>query len=567
VSLTLQPAIQPQAESQSPRRALRPVPPLVPLEAEPAVAAVTVPVAVPVAVTVAAGWYADPMGTAHLRWWDGAAWTANLIEMAPVEPDPAVAAASAVSAVSQTEPAFTATEAVADSSANVVEDAGLPAVLPVYEPAGAVEVASIASPAAASPSTGPVPALSRRQLRERVGRLTSAPVATEIAQDPIRAAVPDSAELVAPPVVPAPVLSIDSGPSESDDRSISASVARAAGFLDPAEVLDSSIPRAWIGAARPVVVATSASVAAVSFVAPAELAPVLPRTEPSAPAPLGARADDPATAVGGNSPISGSLGFILPPDPFAHLAAGAAPQAPPVFVAAAIAVPSAVAPLASGTRSTTWPVWVLALLPVLQAAYAWLLLRPMHLAAGLPLGIGLLTAPMILALVLAGIDRRTLRRRGFDRVAPIALAIVPPFYLILRAVRVGVAGIGPLLVWLLGQGAVISLILLHLPATVALLPAGLLPVTTPVVASAPISAAERASELTPTGMAAALTTQTLAKNLHFGPISCPALPSTVDGTAVTCVGTLASVRLNLNVVVDSSLPNSAFALVSEAPAA
>jgi hypothetical protein len=73
--------------------------------------------------------------------------------------------------------------------------------------------------------------------------------------------------------------------------------------------------------------------------------------------------------------------------------------------------------------------------------------------------------------------------------------------------------------------------------------------------------------LTPTGMAAALTAQTLGKNLHFESISCPALPATSDGTTVTCVGTIASVRMNLNVVVDSSLPNSAFALLSEAPAA
>ena len=59
----------------------------------------------------------------------------------------------------------------------------------------------------------------------------------------------------------------------------------------------------------------------------------------------------------------------------------------------------------------------------------------------------------------------------------------------------------------------------------------------------------------PTGMAAELTRQTRAKNLTFSPISCPPIPVTLDGTAVTCVGILASVKMNLNVVIDSRLPN------------
>ena len=87
-----------------------------------------------------------------------------------------------------------------------------------------------------------------------------------------------------------------------------------------------------------------------------------------------------------------------------------------------------------------------------------------------------------------------------------------------------------------------------------------------MVISSPITVAQRAAELTPSGMAAELTRQTLAKNLNFSSISCPPIPVTLDGTSVSCVGTLASVKMKLTVVIDSALPNSAFALVSEAPA-
>jgi hypothetical protein len=262
---------------------------------------------------------------------------------------------------------------------------------------------------------------------------------------------------------------------------------------------------------------------------------------------------------------TGGLGFILPPDPFATPQA-AALATPPSFVPAAV-VPGAQAPAKPTGGSNTLAIWIFAILPVVQAAAIWALFGLLSVGTDLLLRGALLAAPVVINLLLAAIDRRVLRRRGFAKVAPTVLALIPFVYLLVRTIRVGAGGIAPFLGWLLLQTVSYAFILLQLPTIFALVPLSSDTVVAPVVASGPITAAERAAQLTPTGMAAALTSQTLAKNLHFADITCPTIPATVDGTAVTCVGSLASVRMNLNVVVDSSLPNSAFALVSEAPAA
>jgi hypothetical protein len=204
---------------------------------------------------------------------------------------------------------------------------------------------------------------------------------------------------------------------------------------------------------------------------------------------------------------------------------------------------------------------------VVHAAAVWLVLGLLDLGGDPIIRYSVLGAPLFLYVLLAFVDGRVLRRRGFPRTASAVLALIPALYLLVRAIRVGAAGVVPLLLWLLLQTAAFSFVLLQLPTVFALVPLSTPPAaTSAVVASGPITAAQRAAELTPTGMAAELTRQTLAKKLTFSSISCPAIPVTLDGTAVTCVGTIDSVKMNLNVVIDSTLPNSAFALVSEAPA-
>ena len=264
---------------------------------------------------------------------------------------------------------------------------------------------------------------------------------------------------------------------------------------------------------------------------------------------------------------SPAFGFTLPPDPFAtpSVALAAELQAVPL-ASVPLPVPSAI--IAPAARSTTAAVWLFTLLPAVHASLVWFELVWLGLGSDRLVLYSVVGAPLFLYLVFAVADRQLLRSRGFERTAPVVLALVPPIYLLVRAIRVGAAGVVPLLLWLLLQITACSFLLIQFPAffaEISLTPAA--DSAPSAVLSGPITDAQRAAELTPSGMAAELTRQARAKNLTFSSISCPPIPVTLDGTAVTCVGTLASVKMNLNVVIDSKLPNSAFVLVSEAPAA
>ena len=271
--------------------------------------------------------------------------------------------------------------------------------------------------------------------------------------------------------------------------------------------------------------------------------------------------------------VAGGLGFTLPPDPFA-IASAALPgelQATPEVFMPRSAAPSvlAVSPIrVVSSRSTTVAICVFTLLPFIHLAIVWFVLIWLDLGSDQMVRYSVLVAPLFLYFILAVTDSRLLRSRGLAPTANAVLALIPPLYLLVRAIRVGAAGVVPLLLWLLLQTAACSFLLLQFPAIVSMVPHAPASGSAPIaVVSGPITDAQRAAELTPTGMAAELTRQTRAKNLTFSTISCPPIPVTLDGTAVTCVGILASVKMNLNVLIDSRLPNSAFVLVSEAPTA
>jgi hypothetical protein len=508
----------------------------------------------PTVASIAAGWYADPMGGPLSRWWDGSAWTGRLAEEAPGDPG---AAASIAATTVEDAPVETAPVESHVPATDLLEPAP---VEPVIEP-----VASVA----AAP-------MSRRQLRELVGPLTTTPVAADESHeaeeseradasraDRIDPAQPSATKtpspfdaLLLPVDAVLPVGSLPEAPAAVPARADSSATAS----LPPA--VDSTIARPWIGAAAPLVPAASVPVGFEVVSAPTS-GPVAVE----APAAAAQATSEQATTVSVQpAPSIGSLGFSLPPDPFATPDA-ALKATPPPYVPPTAPVPTPHTALAVTAPSTTWAIWLLALLPVVHAALIWVLLDLLQLGGGLVLRYVVLFAPVVIYLALARADHQMLRRRGFVKVAPTALALVPVLYLLIRAIRVGASGVVPLLAWLLLQTGAYAFLLLQLPAVFALVPLSEPTSAAPVVAvSGPISAVQRAAELTPSGMAAALTTQTLAKNLHFESIVCPAIPVTVDGTAVSCVGTLASVKMNLNVVVDSSLTDSAFALVGESPA-
>ncbi|MFM9917969.1 hypothetical protein [Lacisediminihabitans sp. H27-G8] len=441
------------------------------------------------------------------------------------------------------------------------------------EPAAVVPTAMPGTPSAA-PADAPAAPLSRRQLRELVGPLTTGPVPTDAAEagavqahaaDVAVAGDPGPAPEATPllfaafaagvpteSAAPSPFEALFS-PSPAERESAESAPFDATAFLGTTPVSDSSVARPWIAAAAPLVPA--ASVPAAVAVQPT---PTM-------------RAEAPAAGVAESATPSFSaapLGFLLPPDPFATAAATG--EAEPVVLAPTFVAPVAlviVPTLAKPTRSNTAAVWLFVLLPILHVALVWCVLVWLDLGGDLLVRYTVLAAPLLLYLVFAFADRRVLRSRGFERPASVVLALIPPVYLLVRAIRVGAAGVVPLLLWLLLQTAAYSFVLLQFPAVFALAPLTPAADSAPVaVVSGPITDAQRAAELTPTGMAAELTRQTLAKNLTFSSISCPTIPVTLDGTAVTCVGTLDSVKMNLNVVIDSTLPNSAFALVSEAPA-
>ena len=541
VSLTLHSDTEAQDAAPSRRSALRGAP-------QPAAdfASVIESAEEPLAALIAPGWYADPVGGEQSRWWNGTAWTAELS-------------------------GETAVESVADGVRGVVAE---PIVLaePVVlaEPTVLVE-AAVKAPAAP---------LSRRQLRELVGPLTTAPalinatVETSLAPAPIGLLITsDPAPDAAPPPAAVPndtdALSpfealFESAPAERESTQPTAPSATA--FLDSTDLSDSSVALPWIGAA---------GFASASVPAPAQPDPTGPPAVLVADPlePLGiAVSTTPTAQPPAIAPFSaltssrGALGFSLPPDPFAMMFAAveATPQ-PFGSLSPAAVVPGPVSALSA--RSTTVAVWLFALLPIVHAAAVWLIFGLLDLGANPVIHYSVLAAPLFFYPVLAFVDGRELRGRGFSRTASAVFALIPPLYLLVRAIRVGKAGVVPLLLCLLLQTAAFSFVLVQLPAVFALGPLTAPGAATPaVVISSPITDAQRAAELTPSGMAAELTRQTLAKNLTFSSISCPPIPVTLDGTSVSCVGILASVKMKLIVVIDSTLPNSAFALMSEAPA-
>jgi hypothetical protein len=221
-------------------------------------------------------------------------------------------------------------------------------------------------------------------------------------------------------------------------------------------------------------------------------------------------------------------------------------------------------------KSITWAVWVLALLPIVHFALIWLLIDELHTSQGLSLRYVLFGAPTIVYLALARADHQALIRNGHGTVAHTGWAVIPPLYLLIRCVRAGGASVWPLIAWLLLEGAAIAFLVLQSPAVFGSFDAASTSGSTLTASTSvgrPLTEAERAAQLTPTGMAAKLQSDLVATKLKFSDVTCPAIPSTDDGTRVVCTGMLASVKMDLTVLIDSAEPNVAFGLVGESVSA
>jgi hypothetical protein len=112
--------------------------------------------------------------------------------------------------------------------------------------------------------------------------------------------------------------------------------------------------------------------------------------------------------------------------------------------------------------SSTVAVWIFAALPILQLVLIWLVFEKLTLSNASVFRLPVLIGPIVIYLLLALFDNRVLAAKGYEPRALPVFAIIPPLYLIIRAVRVGSAGVAPLVVWLVLQVAVGGVLILVL---------------------------------------------------------------------------------------------------------
>ena len=221
--------------------------------------------------------------------------------------------------------------------------------------------------------------------------------------------------------------------------------------------------------------------------------------------------------------------------------------------------------------TNNWAIWVFAALPILHLAIIWYIYTSLQPAFDSPIRWAVLLGPIVFYILLAAVDLSILKRNGHVNLPSVLLAIIPLLYLGIRSARLGVRTLPPLVVWILLQaGAVIALMLVF-PTIYSQLTSAADPTPTsvaaPVVATTSLTSAQRAAELTPTGMASEITKQLAAKNVTLKSVTCPPLQSTQDAVTVTCVGSVDDgTSLNIVVAVDSSNKTSAFDIVSSGPA-
>lgn len=99
----------------------------------------------------------------------------------------------------------------------------------------------------------------------------------------------------------------------------------------------------------------------------------------------------------------------------------------------------------------TAPVWIIALIPLLQLVVGLLWLVGVGAVPNAGVGVAVLVVPYLAVVALAVFDRAALRRAGHEHTAHWAWAFLSaPVYLVARSMalsRVGGLGLGPLLVW------------------------------------------------------------------------------------------------------------------------
>lgn len=197
--------------------------------------------------------------------------------------------------------------------------------------------------------------------------------------------------------------------------------------------------------------------------------------------------------------------------------------------------------------SQTGPIWFLALYPLISVVVTLVLgaiaggmtgALPQFAAGG---------ASLVVTLILCSSDSRLLRERGY-RPPGWGWGFIPIVYFILRLVRVGKDSLWPFLVWVGLQVVLYVIILL----------AVLLPLIAGGAFDGPISQSERASQLTPAGMAEQLGADLTEAGIDVTSVVCPPLPSTDAGTEVQCQVETPTTTMYVVVAVTPSEPGTAF---------
>ena len=199
--------------------------------------------------------------------------------------------------------------------------------------------------------------------------------------------------------------------------------------------------------------------------------------------------------------------------------------------------------------SQTAPIWFLALYPLISVVVTLVLGAIVGGMTGTVPQVAAGGASLVVTLILCSSDSRLLRERGY-RPPGWGWGLIPIVYFILRLVRVGKDSLWPFLVWV-GLQVVLYVIILM---------AVLLPLMASGAFGGPISQSERASQLTPGGMAERLGADLTEAGLDVTSAVCPPLPSTDAGAEVQCQVETPTSTMYVIVAVTPEEPGTAFVI-------
>ncbi|HEX4059058.1 MAG TPA: hypothetical protein VHX87_12195 [Galbitalea sp.] len=201
-----------------------------------------------------------------------------------------------------------------------------------------------------------------------------------------------------------------------------------------------------------------------------------PGSETYAPPPAGGQYNVPPPPGAPHIPTGG----MLPPSSLVSSGVAAAAWSSPSPVAPSELPPVEyeTLPRTSAVRTATVAIrgaltiwaWLIALLPLIQFAGVYLAFAELNVVFAPGMQWGILAAPAALGMLFAIGDRRRLTALGAQRPPSPVLAVIPPIYLLTRAIEVGRSGVATLLVWLVLQAAAAAGVYYLLPhlVTVAL---------------------------------------------------------------------------------------------------